>query len=235
MFLDQNQEYLKGTIISQYSLINAKPVRELTGHFEIRDNRLVLDPLSWAGISCAGFADLVPPFEISLSVKISEVAADEIPVISGYKDTASPIAGVFSGRIDLSGFVDRLMVRGRLTSVEGSFRNMEYAKLFLNFEGLYPHVHFSDSTVTDMEGLPFNIEGDYNLSTQGNLLEGVSALKMSPRIDETDIRREWTIKRKKDSESSATEFKYRLKKPESDSGAAKEETDMLTIGHNIKF
>lgn len=228
-------QYVRGNISSKYSLINYKPAREVSGYFEIKNGRLYLKSLAWAGISCEGYIGIFPPHEVDLNIALYDVSAVDIPSLSGCRPEDTQIDGIVSGQIALSGFADRPMIRGKLRAADGTIESLEYARLDLDFEGVYPVVHIADSLITDRDGLSFNLEGNFDLNNQCDILGGLTALKMSPVIDETSVRRDWTIKRRQDTKDSATEFKYRLQKPVDDSSASKSETDMLSIGHSIKF
>jgi len=227
-------EYLRGTIESKYSLINYKPASELSGLFEIRKERIYLKNLSWNGFVLDGFAGLVPPYEVNMTLRLSEISLEDLSLLAGCKESNSKLNGTVSGRIQFSGFPERMMLSGKLTAFDGAIDQLLYDDILINFEGLYPMVKISDSSVSETSGLSFNIEGDLDLRYQCNLMMGLAALKMSPIINENVLHREWTIKRSKDSERSATEFKYRLQK-DNESGASQKDSDMFSIEHNIAF
>ena len=48
-------QVLRGTIESKYSLVNYKPASELSGYFEIKNERLYLSALSWGGFVLDGY------------------------------------------------------------------------------------------------------------------------------------------------------------------------------------
>jgi hypothetical protein len=62
----------------------------------------------------------------------------------------------------------------------------------------------------------------------------LSRLKIIPLIRDSDISREWTIRRQTSGErQSETGFQYRLKRTRESSGV--EESDWLGVQHKIKF
>ena len=68
---------VRGEIRSQNSLIDYKPVRELTGHFEIKDSQLLLESLSFGNLSCQGSLDLVYPYKMDMNVLLRDVAMED--------------------------------------------------------------------------------------------------------------------------------------------------------------
>lgn len=233
---DSSGRFLKGTFASKYSLINYKPAHELSGNFEIKNGRLRINRLSWGGFNYEGYIDLMAPFEIGLTLRMTDIAVADLPSIGVCQEGGShSLTGTVSGRIDIAGFIDRVILRGKLSAFNGSIGNLVYENILVNFEGLYPVIHIADSNVTEAEGLSFNIEGNLDLANQCNLIAGLTALKMSPIIDENSIRREWTIKRNKETENSSTEVKYRFKKQLNETPAPKDDADMLSIERKIMF
>ena len=231
----QTGQFYRGVLESKYSLINYKPAQELSGFFEIKKERLTLKNLSWSGFVVDGFVGLVPPYEISLTLRFSEIPAEDLNVITGCKSGESRMEGLVSGRIQISGFSDRLLLSGKLTAFDGAIDNLVYENAVINFDGMYPILQISESSITEDSGLSFNIEGNLDLRSHCNLMTGLIALKMSPIINENVLHREWTIKRSKDSEQRATEFKYRMQKNDDVGGSSQKDSDMLSIEHNIQF
>ncbi len=231
---DGSGRFWRGAIESKYSLINYKPARELSGNFEIRKGRLYLNQLSWGGFICDGFIGLFSPHEIGLSLQLVDIAMGDLHYISGCKED-SRLFGTVSGHIELSGSLGSLFLRGKLLASSGAIEDLSFDNLVANFDGTYPVIHITDSSITGDSGLSFNIEGNLDLTNQCNLLAGITGLKMSPVVGENNLYREWTIKRNQETERSTTEFKYRLQKKENEGTTSKEDAGMLSVEHSIKF
>ena len=231
---DGSGRFWRGTIESKYSLINYKPARELSGNFEIQKGKLYLNQLSWGGFICNGFIGLFSPHDIDLSLQLADIAVEDLHFISGCKED-SRLSGTVSGRIELLGSLGSLSLRGKLLAYSGAIEDLAFDSIVANFDGAYPMIHIDESNITESSGLSFNIEGNLDLRNHCNLLAGITALKMSPVVGENNLYREWTIKRNQETERSATEFKYRLKKKENEGTTSKEDADMLSVEHNIKF
>jgi len=224
-----------GTFESQYSLINYKPTYELSGQFEIKDGRLTFNNLSWGGLRLEGFIGLLAPYEVSLLIKLDDMMTKDILSLVGYQDEKSEITGLMSGTIKLSGFWDRLLVKGRLKATDGFIEDLQYDIFNLNFEGVYPIVYISDSDIIQTNGISFNLEGNFDVPKgQVSLMDGLLALEKTPMIGEHGSSREWTIKRKQEeNERAVTEFKYRVQDPAEDK--AGKDSDMLGVERSIKF
>jgi len=98
---------LKGKVWSQYSLINYKPVRELSGSFEIKDQRLYLTELSFGSLNCNGYIDLVQPYKLNLSLNLSDVSMSDF-LNFWSTNTRYESSGAVSGEIKASGTLDNL-------------------------------------------------------------------------------------------------------------------------------
>lgn len=83
--------------------------------------------------------------------------------------------------------------------------------------------------------MSFFLEGNVDLSKDfKNFSEQIAKMKMLPLIRQTDVDREWTIRRDNEGQKTGeTEFKYRLRKEREVSGVA--EGGMVTIERSIKF
>lgn len=228
---------VKGNFRSRYTLLDYKPAFDLSGKFETKDSRLFLNSLSWGGINLQGVVDLLSPNEINLDVSIDEILSGSVLLLLGYQGDDSQISGVISGQVVLSGFPDRLFVKGQLKAHNGFIEGVEFDTIRLNFEGIYPVVVISDSFILQADGLSYNIKGKFDLAkAQKGLVEGLVGLEKTPMIDDSGLHREWTIKRKQsDENSSVMEFKYRLRQSEDNINPYKEEMDMLGVERSIRF
>jgi len=227
---------IRGTFASQYSLLNYKPTYELSGQFEISNGRLIFNNLSWGGLRAEGFINLLAPNEVSLSVFMDDVMTKDVLFLVGYKDEQAQITGLMSGGIKLSGFLDRLFIKGNLKATDGFIQDLQYAIFNLNFEGVYPTVYINNSNIIQTDGISFNLEGNFDLPKgQASLKDGLLALEKTPMIDEHGSSREWTIKRKQEAgDKAVTEFKYRVQDPAQEKTFGKD-SDMLGVERSIKF
>ncbi len=232
----ETQPLVRGSLESKYTLFNYKPAPELVGHFVIKKGRLYFYSLSWGGMMCDGYIGLFAPHEISLAIKFIDTPMVDAMDLLGCRNDLAQVSGDLSGEINLSGFLDQLYLKGRLSANNGMMQNLEYDNMLINFEGAYPIVKLENSMIAQADGLSFNIDGSFNLAAKCDLAGGLSALKISPLTTEASGHREWTIKRKQtEGTDSATEFKYRLRKEGKGNVSINDDADLLGVERSIKF
>ncbi len=206
----------------------------LNGKFEIRDDRIYFTPLSWNGLDCKGYFSFLPPYDMNLSLFLKDIALfDFLSWFDSSRDIHAE--GEVSGQIKIFGFLDRLMIDGELSSYFGEIEDFKYDDIILGFEGTYPIVKLTRVNITEENGVSFDVEGAFDLSKDINYFkEQLESFEISPLIRETDVQREWIVRReKKGRREGETEFKYRLRRERGISGM--DEPDMLSIERSIKF
>jgi hypothetical protein len=225
-----------GKVWSQYSLVDYKPVRELSGDFEIKDHKVFVHSLSFGNIQCSGTVELGSPYKLDLVFKLYDVAMDDFLNFWGtgkkYKSS-----GAVSGEIRASGTVNDLALQGSLESRNGFVQNLDYDVIFLNIEGIYPHMKIVRSMIAKSDGVSFNFNGPLNLKDKDNFKKQIKALTLAPLVSDSGSEREWTIRRLNPEASETTEFKYRLRKGDAlgTGTSVDDEIDMLGIEQTRKF
>jgi len=227
---------LRGAIWSQYSLIDYKPIRELSGNFEIRDKKLFLKGLSVGRLTCNGYVGMVPPFESNFDVHLSGVDMKDFLRFWGLSEKYESSGGVF-GDIRVSGTLNHLTLKGNLESRHGFVQTLDYDVISLNIEGVYPHMKITRSTVSKSDGVSFAFDGPFNLSDKANFKKQIKALTIAPLVSDSGSELEWTIKRLNPKDSDTTELKYRLNKEDvlGTGVFAGGEIDMFGIERTRKF
>jgi hypothetical protein len=202
------------------------------GKFRLKDNKVFFENCVWAGLEVQGYWSLVSPYEVDLSVDAQHVLLVDLFSWLGQEENYAQ--GEVSGQVHFSGILDYLAIKGKFFS-SGQIGDFRYDSIAANFEGFYPIVKLTDTSVTQEDGASFFLEGNVDLSKDfKKFSEQLAKMKMLPLIRQTDVDREWTIRREtEDSKTGATEFKYRLRKEREVSGL--EEGGTLTIQHSIKF
>jgi len=230
---NKKQNFLKGTFESQYSLIDRKPARELSGSFEIRNNRIYLYSVSWGDMAWEGYIGLSAPLETDLILKFNDISGNDFFMLAGCSEDLK-MPSLVSGHVHLASLSNKLFLKGGFVSYTGMIGDSKYDSLEINFEGLYPKLRVSDSKIIETDGLSFNLEGEYDLTKKCEPEAALSGLQASPLIDDTALHTEWTIKEKKQSETSSIGLKYLLKK-ETDKDLSVQDSGMLGVEHTIKF
>lgn len=201
---------LRGEIRSRYSLIDYKPIRELSGQFDVTDGRFFLRALSFGNLLCEGSVDLVSPHKVDLTMSLNHVGMEDFLSfwMGGRKYDAS---GTVSGRISVLGTLERPVLKGALESRGGTIGTFVYDSIYLNAQGVYPELEVVNSTVSPRDGMSFVLDGPVDLSDGENFQKQITALTFSPLTSESPLGREWTIKRLKEKGSSSTQIKYLLR------------------------
>lgn len=232
------QAFYRGTLVSQYSLVDYKPASEIYGQFEIRDEKFILSSLSWGEMTFEGAIGIHPPHDIDLRIKFSELKISDFFMMIGCGKDSFSSSGLVDGQVKISGSVHHPLIKGRVQGSDGFIQDLVYHQLLLNFEGPYPVLTILDSMMTQSNGLSYKMEGLFDLTSSDRLSPKawLTRLKVSPLIDESHIDREWTIKRNTtEGTAGSTELKYRLKKRDDANPSGKQESDILGIERRISF
>jgi len=225
--------YWEGKIESHYLLIDYKPLKDLSGHFRIKDKTLSISSFTFGNVSCLGEVDFTAPYNIDLTIQLSGVGLDEFLNFWAPNKKYNSSGEVF-GEIKVSGTFNRLFLNGKLDSINGFIKKLEFDNIHLNIEGFYPYMQIAQSTLTESDGMSFAFSGPFDLSDKENFKKQIKALTLAPLIVNSDSKVEWTIKRLEQEESLSTEFKYLLRKrlpADSSEGAS----GVLGVERKVKF
>jgi len=234
--LNFDEVSFKGSVWSNYSLLDYKPVQELSGNYEIRDNKLILNAISFGGLSCNGEIDLVRPFNMDLAVDLRDIPMKDFLNFWGMRKKYDS-AGLVSGVIKASGPVDNMALKGNLASRNGFVHKLDFDVITLNIAGVYPDMKISDSAISKSDGVSFNLDGPFDLSDKGNFKKQIKALTLSPLVSDSGNGLEWTIKRVNPEDSGTSEIKYRFRKGDAlgTGTSVDDETDMFGFERTNKF
>ena len=230
----QGTRLLKGNLTSQYTLVNKKPIRELSGQFRIQNNLLYLDAVSFGNLTCNGRLDLEYPFEHELSLILTSVSIDEFLnfwVVN--KNFAAD--GLLSGEIKAKGNVNRLTLRGNFDSYAGFIKDLLFDNLHLSIEGVYPKMIIANSVLSKAGGLSYTFQGPFDLSKRKQFKKQIKEMNISPLIESSGADLEWTIKRVQNEDSSSIELKYMRDNKKKAGAETGDERGMLGVEHILKF
>ncbi len=227
---DNDTPAVRGEIWSQNSLVDYKPVRELTGQFEIKDSQLMLKSLSFGNLSCQGSLELVYPYKMDMKVLLHDVAMKDF-LNFWVRNKEYKTFGTVSGEIGVSGTWDKIGLKGSLESHEGYVEELEYNSIHLNAQGVYPQLQIGQSMISKSDGVSFMFSGPIDLSDQDNFKKQIGALVLAPLVSDSASEKEWTIKRLNQPNSGATEIKYLLRKDEK----SNESSGMIGVEQTMSF
>ncbi|MFT5169825.1 MAG: ribosomal protein L24 [Lysobacterales bacterium] len=224
------QPYTRGIVSSQYTLINYKPVRELTGGFVLNNGEARFNGLRFGQIECNGAVGTKAPYDVSLAFDIKSMPMGNF-IDMWMSNRKYDAEGLVSGMIKASGDVNHLFLKGDLRGSEGRIKTLDFSTVDLDIEGIYPHMQIANSRMKKTDGITFDFEGPINLSDKANFKKQLKKLVLSPVIHTSNSQHEWTIKEVKDSTAGTTSLKYLLRK-ELDS---QESEGMLGIEKSVDF
>ncbi|MFZ5800284.1 MAG: hypothetical protein ACOY3D_02765 [Candidatus Omnitrophota bacterium] len=211
LYPDRNQ--IRGLIWTRYTLFNHKPFKELSGSFIIKDGRLTFDRLNWAEMNFSGWLDLLGPFNLDITVEITDMDLSDLASLLGLKfDEVVMLSGVVSGKVRLSGYFKRLKISGILRSEKVQIDGLAFRNAAINFHGQYPVVDVENSEIRDENGMVYNLSGKFNLRQINKFSSGAHQITVTPFSDDAAALKGWTIRRIEDlGNNSQWEFGYRLR------------------------
>jgi len=224
---------LFGKISSQYSLIDYKPTKELSGHFEIKDGRVYFNSLSFADIAWNGFIGIRSPYDIDLAFEIDSIPMVDFLDFWARNNTYSS-SGSVTGEIRLKGKLNDLNLSGNLQAYNGNIGKLRFDSIQLHASGPYPVINVFNTAISKTNGFSFMVDGPVDISDKVNFKKQVKALNVSPIVSDTATKTEWTIKRLKSKDLGSTEFKYLLRKGD-DVHSSAEESAMLGVEQTLEF
>lgn len=223
-----------GRLSSKYTLLDFKPIKELSGRFDIEQERFQIKSLNFSEISCLGTIGLKPPYNLDLTFLLNDIGMAEFIDfwMAGRKFESS---GTVTGEIKLYGNIFQPSLRGNLTGTDGVIKNLAFDEIRLNADGKYPILEIDNSTVSKTNGFMLGFKGPINLSNKERFKQQLSQLVFSPIVDDNDEKVEWTLKRLKQDESNSIELKYQLRKGERLSSDKDLESDILGLQQTMEF
>lgn len=220
---------------SQYTLLNRKPVSELSGQLLIRDHKVFINSLVVETMAVRGEGDFLPPHHFKARVQFFEVPLRTVLSLLVPGDGV-PAEGNVTGEIDLKGTPMAVEVKADITSSSGSIGDWAFRNFMLQGEGRYPHLDIRDSLFAQSDGILFKVIGSFDLSRPGDWVKQFSALRKSPIVDVEGQTSDWTLKRiESDKKSGITEIKYRLRQNKDIQTMSDENLDLIEIQRKVEF
>jgi len=225
---------LSGRIWSKYSIIDYKPIRELSGHFEIKDRKLYLNTVSLGNVICDGSLELKYPYSTDLNFSLNSVNMDDF-LAFWMRDKKYESAGLIYGDIKVSGSLSQLALKGNLESYDGYVQRLNFDRIRLNIEGIYPQMQIAQSTVAQSDGMSFSFYGPINLNDHKNFKKQIKALHIAPLVSYSNEKVEWTIKQRNINENRMTELKMFKRKGNEWGSDVNEVSNMIGIEKKVGF
>lgn len=228
---DTGEKFIAGTLSSKYSLMDYKPIEELSGQFEIRDSKIIVNSLTFGRLQFNGQVDFQDPYKIDMVVDLVALDMDDFLNFWSKKKSFDSTGQVF-GNIRATGNPSKLYLKGDLESTDGFVKSLSYDRIHVNIEGTYPQMLIANSQITESNGMSYAISGPFDLKKSDTFKKQIRELTLSPIVKNKGTEAEWTIKRFEEA-AGATELKYRLRQ---EGGPTNEEASgMLGIARTLEF
>lgn len=225
-----------GTIWSNYSMVDFKPVKELTGSFKIENTKLALTSISLGSVGCNGLVELAAPYKVDVLFDIAYMPMADFLKFWMQKDKYESSSGEVVGQIKASGTLDQPYLKGNFKSFDTAISEYNFDSIALNMEGVYPHFLIDNtSSVSKSDGMSFSFTGPITLGDSKNFKRQIQSLKVSPLVKETDSKKEWTIKRFNEDGEDSAELKYFMRKEGAVGSKNDEETALFGIERSMPF
>ncbi len=229
---DGVDQFIYGKLSTQYTLIDFKPIRDLSGEFQIKDKKIFLNFVTIGNVTCEGTIDLTSPLKLDLSFHLNDIEMhDFLDFWAADNDYSS--SGKVSGTIKASGTPDKILLKGNLQSFNGFVEHLEYDSFLLNAEGYFPKLDLAKTTVTETSGVVFTLDGPIDLSDHENFKKQIKALTVSPVVNDSNQERSWTIKRSQE-EKATSEIRYLMRK-DGLNPSTSQPSDMMGVEHTVAF
>ncbi len=224
----------QGKLWSQYSLVDFKPIDELTGEFIVTKDKIDFKKVNFGKLSLTGSLLRKYPYKASFIIGLDSVSLEKFLKfwVPRKKYDAQ---GEVSGTIKISNNQKKISLQGKLKSFNGHINSFQFDSFYLNARGTYPVLKIEDSTVSKEDGLIFSLAGDFDLKSPKGFKNQIKKLKLSPIINESDTEKSWTIKRLRSEDSSTTEIKYMLRKSGGSGSNSSLDDGMLGVEKTMEF
>lgn len=225
-----------GKLSSNYTLLNYRPIRELSGQFELKNKKLYFRSFSVGNVAFNGHVDLVGPYNVDLVFTLAMIEMNDF-LDFWMNDRNYDSGGLVSGTIGVAGNLNKLFLKGKLESHDGYINKIRFNSLLLNLNGFYPNLEVFDSSISEKEGFSFAFSGPIDLSDKKNFKKQIQDFTFLLDVKSDDSEAEWTIKKynKEESNSGTTELKYFLQKDLGSSLLSNEDAGVLGVERRISF
>jgi len=226
---------MSGKLHAKYTLVNLKPVEDMAIHFDYKENRLTVHSLLAAYMNGQGFINTQEPYELDFSLDIKALPVNEIVSLFTQDDKAVSFNEIY-GHIDIVGSRPSMRIQGKLSSYEGLIADVPYNGLLINFEGVYPLIQIMNSSITQPDGMTFQISGNLDLTDLKNIDRQVRSFMKEPVVNHGIDQSEWTLKRvNSEDRKGTTELKYLLRKDNFGDNLTDEDAGILGIERRMEF
>lgn len=229
-------EGLNGEIKTNYSLLNFKPISEISGYFELTKSYINIFSLLWGNLRVSGKINFDNQPRLDLSVDVIDMDINELAELLGADLGNLSVSGLVNGKVKIDGLISSPQIKGQLRVANGNIDTLEYNEIVINIEGMYPLLKFIDSNIFEREGYVYALTGSFNVEELDNINSSSHKIKLTPLSNDDFSWQEWKLRRQKSySQDGALELEYKLKEDQPFKMRLRDDEEILSLEHSVKF
>jgi len=252
---------LRGTFKTQNLILNYKPFKEIEVSWVLKNNKLVINSLELGGeYRLFGKLLLAPPYDMDLSLKISNAYVSDLLIFSDFEIGQEPFSGVLNGSIRTRGPIKNPESKGEFEFRDGNLGELNFDVINFGIKGKGPVLKVSDSRIFKEGGFLY-LGGEVDLSKLGkrNIFENLKVetdqrvivwegwdiskdsreVKLSRPINEDfDVKFKTYVPREsmsEDQKKNEIGIEYKIKEDDSINIKMQEDSAFVGVEHKIKF
>lgn len=226
-------------IQSHYTLINGKPIKDLVGDLEWRDDKLWIHSLEIGAFLIQGA--VAPQSEKPIDVTIQWRDVELEPALNMTRPVEKHVVaeGVASGNIRIIGSWRHPRMVGVVSTYNGFIDDFVFDSINFRFEGEYPVIHITEAILNRPGQVTGNLTGTIDVTNLATFITQFKALKKAPIIQQDDENEVgWVYKRvtaENDLGKSVSEMKYFIRKEDEFHGREDTQGGMLGVERRFDF
>lgn len=239
---DEKLKSLRGKAWTKNTLLNFKPLKEFSADYQMSSSGLIIHSLKWADFDLKGrIANAergkfgVKNHILDLSLRINEMDIEELSGLLGVNPKDVSLAGKVSGEVRITGPQNAVKIEAKLMAKKGEVAGIRFNSAKINLEGIWPILRFSDSQINDIDGIVYELKGQFSLRELSDFK--CPEHKVVVCVANNAMRfQDWVIKRREDSKGQDyVEAEYSLKKNQALKMRIKNQEETLAWERKVKF
>lgn len=225
-----------GTLWSNYSIIDGKPVKEMSGGFRVEGGQLQVSELHYGAVGVNGAMDLSAPYKMDFNFSMNYMPMAAFLKFWTGHDHFENARGDVVGTIRALGPLDRVLLKGNLKSFDTVIKGNEFDSIVLNLEGYYPDFEIDKSSrLAKQGGVSFSIDGRIDLGDLRSFKRQLKELHTAPLVKESESLKEWTIKTQQETGTESAALEYFIRNEDKLGTTDDEEDIMFGIQRSVQF
>jgi hypothetical protein len=166
VFQDNFLSHLLVDISTGASVVNHRPISEVEASFRIDDERVRVVYIKLGDTALlSGFFDTKPPRNMEINLNFANFILQE--VIDLFIEDKPDVSGRISGAISIRGLFPEPKIGIKATAHDGYFGNINYDRVLLNADGVWPYLRIYDSRINHKNS-SFMLDGELDMRKLGS-------------------------------------------------------------------